>query len=76
MKDSQIYFLLNVDPCFQKHTLKKDRLKMIGDPQQRFREDPVRMLRAIRFASKTKFKLTHELKQAIRESKSLIANVT
>ena len=56
--------------------LKAKRLKMIGDPQQRFREDPVRMLRAIRFASKTKFKLTHELKQAIRESKSLIANVS
>lgn len=27
-------------------------VRMIGDPEQRYREDPVRMLRAVRFASK------------------------
>lgn len=30
-------------------------LKMIGDPEQRYREDPVRMLRAARFAAKLEF---------------------
>src|SRR5207244_3046688 len=30
--------------------LKKKRLRMIGDPEQRYREDPVRMLRAVRIS--------------------------
>lgn len=32
-------------------------LRMIGDPTQRFREDPVRMLRAARFAAKLDFRV-------------------
>ncbi len=35
-----------------KEDLQKRQLRMIGDPVVRYREDPVRMLRAIRFAAK------------------------
>lgn len=33
------------------------RLRLIGDPQTRYREDPVRMIRAVRFATKLGFSL-------------------
>jgi poly(A) polymerase len=32
-------------------------LRLIGDPQRRYREDPVRMLRAVRFAAKLGFRI-------------------
>ena len=32
-------------------------VRMIGDPEDRYREDPVRMLRAVRIASKLQFKI-------------------
>jgi len=35
--------------------LKKRQLRLIGDPERRYREDPVRMLRAARFAAKLDF---------------------
>ena len=36
------------------------RLKLIGDPETRYREDPVRMLRAVRFAAKLDFSIEPE----------------
>jgi len=37
--------------------LKDRRLRILGDPESRYREDPVRMLRAIRFAAKLDFSI-------------------
>lgn len=45
--------------------LSRGLLRSIGDPNIRFREDPVRMLRAIRFSSKLGFKIHSESARAI-----------
>ncbi len=37
--------------------LERGLLRLIGDPEQRYREDPVRMLRAVRFAAKLGFRI-------------------
>lgn len=41
------------------------RLRLIGDPEQRYREDPVRMLRAVRFAAKLGFAIEARTESAI-----------
>ena len=38
--------------------IEEKTLRLIGDPDERYREDPVRMLRAIRFSEKLGFKLS------------------
>lgn len=40
--------------------LRQGVLRVIGDPEVRYREDPVRMLRAMRFAAKLDFELAPE----------------
>ena len=51
------------------------RLVLIGDPEVRLREDPVRMLRAIRFAAKLDFTIDPPVIEAIHHHAKLLANV-
>ena len=55
--------------------LKKRRVRIIGDPRSRYREDPVRMLRAVRFAAKLDFQLDPKTRAPIVEMADLMANV-
>ena len=50
-------------------------IRLIGDPETRYREDPVRMLRAIRFATKLDMQISAETKAPIKELSSLMANI-
>jgi poly(A) polymerase len=50
-------------------------IRTIGDPTGRLREDPVRMLRAIRFQAKLEFGLEPDLQSSIRSLGYLIQDV-
>jgi poly(A) polymerase len=52
--------------------LKNRIIRMIGDPTIRLAEDPIRILRAIRFAHKTNCELTFDLKLAVSEFASTL----
>jgi poly(A) polymerase len=55
--------------------LKRRTLRIIGDPRARFREDPVRMLRAVRLAAKLDFQIAPKTRAPIKEMADLIKNV-
>jgi len=55
--------------------MQKKTLRMIGDPAKRYREDPIRMLRAIRFAAKTGFTLDAATRAPIATLGNLIHDV-
>ncbi|XOV81336.1 MAG: polynucleotide adenylyltransferase PcnB [Aestuariibacter sp.] len=50
-------------------------IDLIGDPETRYREDPVRMLRAVRFAAKLDFHITPRTEQSIPGLASLLSHV-
>lgn len=51
-------------------------IRMIGDPATRYQEDPVRMLRAIRFSAKLHFEMATETAQPLPELSHLIRHVS
>ena len=55
--------------------LQQRTMRLIGDPEQRYREDPVRMLRAARLAAKLDFQLAAETEAPIARLAPLLADV-
>ena len=56
--------------------LKDGLIRSIGDPNERFQEDPVRMLRAIVMASRLNFKLDRPIVDAIARHRGLMATAS
>lgn len=56
--------------------LEKKEIKMIGDPSKRLAEDPVRILRAIRFSSTLNLHINEELWNAMKMQKEKIKDLS
>ena len=70
-KDKKIIDLLN-----GRRDLSRRIIKTIGDAEVRFKEDALRMMRAIRFAVVLNFKLDDSIKNAIKKNKELLRNLS
>lgn len=55
--------------------LRNQMIRLIGIPQLRYREDPVRMLRAVRFAAKLNFAIAPETAEPITQCGDLLAHI-
>ncbi|MCI8631136.1 MAG: hypothetical protein HFG67_02535 [Firmicutes bacterium] len=65
-----------LDPYGGRDDLKKKLICTVGDPQIRFREDPLRMLRAVRFAAQLDFDLHKSTYEAVSECSDLLEHIS
>lgn len=63
------------DYCGGFEDVQAKRLRLIGDPETRYREDPVRMLRAARFEAKLNFEIEPATAEPIGQLAELLAGV-
>ena len=63
-----------VDSFNGREDIKLKLIRSIGNPSERFKEDPLRMLRAVRFAAELNFDLSKSVYEAIVENWRLLEN--
>ena len=64
-----------IDPVGGFEDLQHRRLRMIGDPERRYREDPVRLLRAVRLATKLGLEIEPATQAPLHGLAGLLADV-
>lgn len=65
-----------VDPYNGQKDLKNKLIKTVGDPDRRFGEDALRLLRGIRFTSELGFLIEDKTRQSIQKNASLITKIS
>lgn len=64
-----------VDPYGGSGDIKRSLIKAVGDPNKRFKEDALRLIRAIRIATELGFQIDNQTFQAILKNASLIKEI-
>lgn len=64
------------DPFDGRGDLKNRKIRMVGDPMERLKQDPSRMLRAVRLVAELNFELNRDLRDAILAQSSLMDHVS
>lgn len=65
-----------IDPYDGEKDLKKKIVKAVGDPNLRFKEDALRLLRAVRIATELEFKIEDKTYEKVKEDASLLKHVS
>ncbi len=65
-----------VDPFSGKDDIEKKIIRAVGNPDERFKEDALRILRALRFSSKLGFGIEEKTETAMRRQKRLLLSVS
>ncbi|MEH7380763.1 CCA tRNA nucleotidyltransferase [Bacillus sp. JJ1533] len=65
-----------IDPFGGKKAIQEKRIQTVGNPNERFFEDALRMMRAVRFISQLSFSLSKETESAIKENSSLLKKIS
>lgn len=65
-----------IDPFKGQEDLKKGIIRSVGSPKSRFKEDPLRILRAARFASQFNFRIEPHTERFMKELAPSILNVS
>ena len=65
-----------IDPTGGLGDLENRLLRAVGEPAERFAEDPLRLLRAVRFASQLGFAIEERTAQAVSEQAGMISTVS
>lgn len=64
-----------IDPFKGQQDIENQLIRAVGDPNERFKEDALRLLRSIRFAAQLGFKIEEKTLQAITHDSSLLAEI-
>jgi tRNA nucleotidyltransferase/poly(A) polymerase len=64
-----------IDPFDGQKDLEKKLIMAVGDPQERFKEDALRLMRAIRFATQLSFSIEKSTLNAITQDAPLLAHI-
>ncbi len=64
-----------VDYCNGLADIEARLIRLIGDPEQRYQEDPVRMLRALRFSAKLDFDIEESTQAPIKQLGGLLKDI-
>ncbi len=64
-----------IDYCGGMQDIKSKTIRLMGDPLTRYQEDPVRLLRAVRFKSKLGFTLDSETEKPVSTHPHLLSTV-
>ncbi len=65
-----------IDPFDGIKDLKNKLIRAVRDPEERFQEDALRLLRAVRFATQLNFEIESKTKEAIKKNAHLIKNIS